>query len=174
MKKRLVLILTLTSVLSTTVSCAFIRTRRGREIKPCNLVTKSDAEKILGQPLLPAYEKVTSESGVIDSSCDYSKVTGPSEGSLTVFVLQSQQTPNVEWAKSVMEARRKQFAGDRIESLSGFGDDAFLRVTRIESDEYEIWVRKNDKVFDLSLLGSPTKVSLDAHKLLAKKIASEL
>jgi hypothetical protein len=172
MKKRSFLILIMTPLMMA--SCSLVQPKSGNQIKPCSLVTKADAEKTLGQPLLAPYEKTTTEDGVINSSCDYSKVGGPAEGGLTVYVLQSQQTPSVDWAKSVMAARRKQFAADRVESLTGFGDDAFYRITRLESDKYDIWVRTNDKVFALSLLGSPGKSSLDEHKLLAKKIAGEL
>ena len=177
MNRRTRLFLLLLCVLLTSTSCTRVFRKLRGPIKPCSLATKSDAEKILGQPVLPPFEKIKPENEIPFPLCEYTtsaKSAGFPEGNLTFYILQNEQPRTGEWAKSIMQDTRKQHEGDQLENLSGIGDEAFSFVTKLMWTEHSIWIRKNDTVFGFVLDSDSEKISLDELKALAKRIANQL
>jgi hypothetical protein len=140
---------------------------------PGNLLTLSDAEKIVGEPAHLSDSSTTTKAGDLVYSCAYtanSKDNKTGKTGVIYFLF--------EHYKQVASAQKKytfiKTANENhgIKVLEGLGDEAYFHTDG--ENFYFIMVRKGAKVFNMKVNKITSTTSLDAFNLVAKKITDAL
>jgi hypothetical protein len=167
------------------ISSGFIQKTEGKENqanlcekqKPCELLTQSDAEKILGQAVRLSGENSERKGEIRQCSCMYTSVAkAPSTGqdiNLYFSFEQKEGSPSAEQAQRVMALTKSENAHDTvITDLSGIGDEAF-RLGE-EPNVHFIMARKGAVVIRLQIKQATEKTSLEELKNFASTVAKRL
>jgi hypothetical protein len=172
-------------VLPFFISSGFIQKTEGKENqanlcakqKPCELLTQTDAEKILGQAVRLSGENSERKGEVRQCSCIYTSVAkDPSSGqdiNLYFSFEQKEGSASTEQAQRVMASTKSENAHDSvITDLSEIGDEAF-RLGE-EANVHFIMARKGAVVIRLQIKQATEKTSLEELKSFAGKVAKRL
>ncbi|CAN5597452.1 hypothetical protein BH10ACI1_BH10ACI1_26380 [soil metagenome] len=146
--------------------------------KPCEFLTPSDAEKILGQTVRLIENTSKIEGDVSKSDCVYrgiskDKVSGK-DVNLYFSLERQEQNPTVEQARQIFASTYKKINEPAlsVEVLSGIGDEAFSISN--PSNFHFIMVRKGEIIFRIKLNKATENTSLEELKAFAKKFAEQL
>lgn len=147
------------------------------KLKPCQLLTQADAEKILGQSVRLIADTYGLKGDVRQCRCAYTAVSkDPASGqdiNLNFIFEQKESNPSAEQARQVMESTKSENAHDlSIRDLSGIGDEAFLLGE--EPNFHFIMARKGAIVIRLQIKQATEKTSLEELKAFARKVAKHL
>ncbi len=147
------------------------------KLKPCQLLTQADAERILGQPVRMTGDISELKGEVRQCGCAYTGVAkDPASGqdiNLYFSFEQKESSPSVEQARRVMATTKSENAHDTsIRDLSGIGDEAFLLGEN--PDVHFIMARKGAAVIRLQIKVATEKTSLEELKSFASKVANRL
>lgn len=140
---------------------------------PGSLLTLSDAEKIMGEPLHLTDTATNHHSGLLTYHCAYkanaedikSKKTG------AIYFL-------IEYYNQVVSAQKKYTSiktanqNHGIKVVDDLGDEAYFHTDR--ENFYFIMVRKGMKVFNMKVNKITSTTSLEEFNLIAKKITDAL
>jgi hypothetical protein len=172
-------------MLSLLVSSPFMQKTEGKEmqsalcekLKPCQLLTQADAEKILGQPVRTSRDGSELKGEVRQCSCAYTAIAkDPASGqdiNLYFSFEQKESSPSAEQAQRLMAWTKSENAHDAaINDLSGIGDEAFRLGD--EPNVYFIMARKGATVIRLQVKQATEKASLEALKTFAKEVSRRL
>jgi hypothetical protein len=146
-------------------------------LKPCQLLTQADAERILGQSARLTGDKSEMKGEVRQCRCTYTAVAkDPASGqdiNLHFSFEQKESKPSVEQARQVMETTKSENAHDlSIKDLSGIGDQAFLLGE--EPHTHFVMARKGAVVIRLQIRQATAKTSLEELKAFAREVAKRL
>jgi len=166
-------------VLSSSLCCAAqSKIINNEDLKSCEFLTQSDAEKIIGQPVWLVENTSKIEGDVRRSDCTYrgisrDKVSGK-DINLYFSLERREKNPTVEQAREIFASTYGKINEPDIfvGKLSGIGDEAFV-ISNPPSFHF-IMVRKGAKIFSMKLNKAPEKTSLDELKAFAKKCAEQL
>ena len=166
-------------VLISSLSCAAqSKIISNEDLKSCEFLTQSDAEKIIGQPVRLIENTSKIEGDVRKSNCTYQgiskdKVSGK-DINLYFSLEQQEQNPTVENAQKEFESTYKKIDEPDIfvGKLSGIGDEAFV-ISNPPNFQF-MMVRKGAMIFRMKLNKAPKKTSLEEFKAFAKKFADQL
>lgn len=147
------------------------------KLKPCQLLTQADAERILGQPVHLTGDTSELKGEVRQCGCTYTGVAkDPSSGqdiNLYFSFEQKESSPSAEQAQRVMSSTKSENAHDApIKDLSGIGDEAFLLGAN--PDVHFIMARKGAVVIRLQIKLATEKTSFEELKSFASKVAKRL
>jgi hypothetical protein len=144
------------------------------QVKACSLLTQADAEKLMGAPMknFPVSNPEV---------CRYQEVTakpnsmGPANLSLAVNKRSSAAAETAGWA-GIKETRHLQDGQKNTKRLPGIGDEAWItgNTEKGKMGVAGIIVRKGNADFMLDSMVLEYRVSPDALKALAQKIAGQL
>ncbi len=156
----------LTSLLFCALSVAACARLGGRDMTASRLVTKADAERVLGLPI-PLETDTTSG---IESTCTYGDAADTSRPSLQVTIVVAESAEQVKDADE--SAKRFEAKTGTVEVVEGIGDEAWL-VRR--EGEQALHVRKNNIAFLLKTTkGGGKEPAYDELKRIAKRVADQL
>jgi hypothetical protein len=134
-----------------------------RKVDACSLLTKTDAESFLGEPVAEPTTSHTEAMGNIVTQCRYSSISGQKVG-----LLARQATTSEQAAKVFREAREtaKELSGAAPQVVSGLGDDSYWTGGSLK----QLNVLKSDVW--LIITASPVNGidPLEASKVVAGKI----
>jgi hypothetical protein len=141
--------------------------------KPCQLLSQSDAERILGLPVRPGQSTSELKGDVRQCMCAYTGITKDiaSGQDVNLFFLleQKEENPSAEQARQVLESIRQANAHDSfIQELTGMGDEAFLLSSGANS--HLIMARKGGIIMRLQIKKAAKKTALDELKTFAEKV----
>lgn len=147
------------------------------KLKPCELLTQADAERVLGQPVRLTGDTSELRGEVRQCSCIYTGVArDPVSGqdiNLYFSYEQKESGSSAEQAQRVMASTKSENAHDAsIKDLSGIGDEAFLLGAN--PDVHFIMARKGAVVIRMQIKQATEKTSLEELKSLASKVAKRL
>lgn len=147
------------------------------KLKPCQLLTQADAEKILGQSVRLTADVSGLKGEVRQCRCAYTAVAkDPISGqdiNLDFVIEQKERNPSVEQARQVMDSTKSENAHDAIiTDLAGIGDQAF-RLGE-EPNVHFIMARKGAIVIRLQTKQATEKTSLEELKAFAREVAKRL
>ena len=147
------------------------------KLKPCELLTQADAERILGQSVRLIGERSESRGEVRQCICMYTGIVkDPVSGqdiNLYFSFEQKESSPSAEQAQQVMASTKSENAHDAIiKSLSAIGDEAF-RLGE-ESNIHFIMARKGGVIIRLQIKQATEKTSFEELKSFASKVAKRL
>ena len=142
-------------------------------IHPCNLLTLSDAEKIMGQQAHLIDSSSTIKDDVLVYNCGY---TGTSEdertgkvGKLYFVFWQYDQIQSAQKAYTAIKTANEK---NGIKVLHDLGDEAWFQGD--SQSLYFLIIRKGKKVFDMKVNKTTSTTSLEEFNLIAKKITALL
>jgi hypothetical protein len=171
--------------LSCFISSTAIQKTEGKEnqatlcekLKPCQLLSQSDAEKILGQPVRLTGDKSERKGDIRQCSCMYTAVAkDPVSGQDINLYFSFEQTegrPSADQAHQMMASTRSENAHDTvIQDLSGIGDEAF-RLGE-QPNVHFIMARKGTVVIRLQIKEATQNTSMEELKSFAGKVARQL
>jgi hypothetical protein len=163
----------------------FIQPVRGKELqaafceklKPCQLLSQAEAEKILGQPVRPGRDTSRLKGDIRQCGCAYTGIASdPLSGqeiNLYFSFEQKETGPTADQARQVMASTRIENAHDAtISELSGIGDEAFL-IGDVPNIHF-IMARKGAVVIRLQVKQATEKSSLEALRNFAGAAARRL
>lgn len=147
------------------------------KLKPCQLLTQANAERILGQSVRLTGDKSELKGEVRQCRCTYTGVSkDPASGqdiNLHFSFEQKENQPSAEQARQVMDTTKSENAHDlSIRDLSGIGDQAFLLGE--EPNVHFIMARKGAVVIRLQIKQATEKTSLEELKAFAREVAKRL
>lgn len=147
------------------------------KLKPCQLLTPADAEKILGQPVRPTRDGSELKGEIRQCSCAYTaNAKDPASGkdiNLYFSFEQKENSPSAEQAHRLMTSTKSENAHDAvIDDLSGIGDEAF-RIGDVPNIHF-IMARKGGIIIRLQVKQATEKTSLEELKTFAKEVAKRL
>jgi hypothetical protein len=147
------------------------------KMKPCQLLAQADAERILGQPVLPGQNTSELKGDVRQCMCAYTGVSKDKASGQDVnlfFLLeQNEGKLSVEQVRQVLETTKQANAHDLlVQELTGIGDEAFLLSDEVSS--YFIMARKGVIIMRLQAKNAAKKTSLDELKSFAEKVFKQL
>jgi hypothetical protein len=143
-------------------------------LKPCQLLTQANAEKILGQSVRLTGDKSEMKGEIRQCRCTYTAVSkDPASGqdiNLHFSFEHREASPSAEQARQLMETIRNDNAHDQtIVDVTGIGDQAFLFGE--ESNTHFIMARKGAVVIRLQIRRATAKTSLEELKAFAREVA---
>ena len=146
-------------------------------LKPCMILTQSDAERILGQPALQPQDTSRLSGDVRQCMCAYKGVSidqATGQDSALYFSLEEKEAnPSAEQASQVIVSTKEANAQDHsIWDLKGIGDQAFLLSN--ESISHLIMARKGAIIIRLQVKKAVGTKSQDELKAFAEKVAKLL
>ena len=144
------------------------------QVKPCQLLAQSDAERILGQSA--RLTQVTSElkSDVRQCLCAYTGLlTDNASGQTSALYFSLEQksaNPSAEQARQVLVSTKEANAHDTsIWDLKGVGDEAFLLSN--DSSSHLIMARRGAIIMRLQVKRAAGTRSLEELKAFAEKVS---
>lgn len=155
--------------------CSENRAVFNEELMPCKILTQSDAEKILGQPVIQTEDKSEIENNIRKLKCRYIGVSkDPASGrDIGLSFSLEHQYPTAEQAHQVFESIKKENQRDAVlDDLSGVGDEAY--VHSVKPNFHLIIARKGKTIIRLKVNKAVEATSLDELKIFAKKVAEQL
>ena len=142
-------------------------------IRPCNLLTLSDAEKIMGQQARLIDSSSTIKNNVSVYNCGYTGISEDEKtgkiGKLYFVFWQYDQISSAEKAYTSIKIGNEI---NGIKVLNDLGDEAYYHSDGVNF--YFIIVRKGKKVFDIKVNKITSTTSLDEFNLVAKNITALL
>jgi hypothetical protein len=139
----------------------------GGKLDACGLLTKADAESLLGSPVKEPTTTRNELGGTVVSQCRYSNAAGDKQVGLL-----SRQAPTTAEARQVFDSARsasKDLSGADPQTVSSLGDDAYWTAGNLS----QLNVLKND--FWLIITARQGKGDrLSASKEAASKILSHM
>jgi hypothetical protein len=172
-------------ILALLVSSPFMQATEGKagqaawceKLKPCQLLTPADAEKILGQPVRPIRDGSELKGEVRQCSCAYTGIAkdpaSRQDVNLYFSFEQKENSPSAEQARRLMASTKSENAHDAvIDDLSGIGDEAF-RLGDVPNIHF-IMARKGGVIIRLQVKQATEKASLEELKAFAKEVAKRL
>jgi len=147
------------------------------KIKPCQLLTQSDAEKILGQPARLTQDVSLLKGDVRQCMCAYSGAStdqSTGQGSVLFFALEEKEAnASAEQAKQVLVSTKEANEHDtEILDLKGIGDEAFLLSN--DSSSHLIMARRGAIIMRLQVKRAAGPKSLEETKAFAEKVFRHL
>jgi hypothetical protein len=130
-----------------------------------SLITKADAERILGQPVRLESEKNSEK----ESMCLYVEARDGGPASLQATFQVAEDEEQVRAADEL--ARKFYEKKGRVETVEGIGDGAWLVQ---EDSSTTLHVRKQKTAFLINALKGEQPASLDAMKEVARRVAARL
>jgi hypothetical protein len=145
-------------------------------LKPCNMLSQSEAERILGQPARLSREIAESKGAVRQCGCAYTGVSRDSasrQESVLYFVVEQREgNPSAEQAQQVIQATKNDNAHDlSVIEVQGIGDEAFLLIS--DPNSCFLMARKGGIIIRLQVKHS-ANVSVEALKAFAKEAIKRL
>lgn len=143
-------------------------------IHPSNLLTVSDAEKILGEQSHLVDSSSTFEGRVAMYHCSFmADSKDEKSGKTGAIYFLSEYYSEVSTAKKkysfIFNANKN---NEGIKVLNGIGDEAYFHSDG--QNFYFVMVRKETKVFNMKVNKITSKTSLDEFNLIANKITASL
>jgi hypothetical protein len=179
---RLVLLCGVLSVVLLTAVFTAAAGNRGRsgvcdKMKPCQLLAKSDAERMLGQSARLTQDTSQLKGDVRQCLCAYTGVSkdgSSGQDSLLFFSLEEKEaSPSAEQASQVLVSTKEANEHDtEILDLKGVGDQAF--VLSNDSNSHLIMARKGAIIIRLQIKRAAGTKSLEEIKAFAEKISKLL
>jgi hypothetical protein len=147
------------------------------KIKPCQILTQADAERMLGQPVRLIQNSSELRGDVRQCMCGYmglSKDKASGQDCALYFSLeQKEATPSAEQAHQVLVSTKEANAHDHvIGDLSGIGDEAFSLSN--DSDSHLIMARKGAVIMRLQVKRAAGTRSLEELKAFAERVFKTL
>ena len=141
---------------------------------PNNLLTLSDAEKILGEQSSLTDSSSTIKEDVLTYLCAYTanskdQKTGKT-GAIYFLFEQYDEISSAQKKYSSIKVANENHEGIKI--INDIGDEAYFHTDG--QNFYFIMVRKDEKVFNMKVNKITSKTSLDEFYLIAKKITADL
>jgi len=146
-------------------------------VKPSQLLTKSIAERMLGQTARLTPDTTTMRGNVRQCMCAYfgaSKDKATGQDSVIYFSLEEKEkTPSAEEARQVLVSTKEANALDHeIVDLSGIGDEAFLLGN--DSNSHLMMARKGGIIMRLQVKKAVGTKSLEESKAFAQTVFKSL
>jgi hypothetical protein len=146
-------------------------------VKPCQLLAKSDAERMLGQSARRTQDTSVLKGDVRQCLCAYTGVSTDTEsGQTSVLYFSLEQkaaNPSAEEARQVLVSTKEANAHDTsIWDLKGVGDEAFLLSN--DSSSHFIMARKGAIIMRLQIKRGAGTKSLEELKAFAEKVSKHL
>ena len=147
------------------------------KIKPCQLLTKSDAEKILGQPARLTQDVSQLKGDVRQCMCAYSGAStdqSTGQGSVLFFALEEKEAnASAEQAEQVLVSTKEANEHDtEVLDLKGIGDEAFLLSN--DSNSHLIMARKGAIIMRLQVKRAAGPKSQENIKAFAEGVFKRL
>ncbi|MBI3651746.1 MAG: hypothetical protein HY231_12070 [Acidobacteria bacterium] len=147
------------------------------QLKPCQLLTQADAEKILGQAARLTQDASEMKGEVRQCRCRYTAVALDQASGEAINLYfsfeQSERHPSAQQAHEVMASTKSANIHDTsIIDLSGIGDEAYQLGDG--PNVHFIMARKSARVIRLQIKQATAKTSLAELKTLAREIAKRL
>ena len=148
------------------------------QMKPCQLLAKSDAERMLGQSARLTHDTSELKGDVRQCLCAYTGVTtdnASGQTSVLFFALeQKAANPSGEQARQVIVSTKEANAHDTsIWDLKGVGDEAFL-LSNDDSNSHFLMARKGAIIMRLQIKRAAGTGSLAELKAFAEKVSKHL
>jgi len=145
--------------------------------KPCELLSQSNAERILGQSTRPAKDATQLKGDVRQCLCAYTGVTPDKETGqdcLLFFALEEKETnPTPEQARQVLVSTKEANEHDtQILDLDGIGDQAF--VLSNDPGSHLLMARKGSVIMRLQVKRAVGAKSLEEIKAFALKAFKQI
>lgn len=146
-------------------------------MKPCQLLVRSDAEKVLGQSARQTQDTSHLKGDVRQCLCAYKGVSPDKEtgqDSLLFFSLEEKEVnPSTEQAKQVLVSTKEANEHDTlILDLKGVGDEAFLLSN--DSSSHLIMARKGPIIMRLQVKRAVGTRSAEELKAFAERVFKQL
>jgi hypothetical protein len=147
------------------------------KIKPCQLLTKADAEKMLGQSARLTQETSELKGDVRQCLCAYAGLSTDAtagQNSVLFFSLEQREAnPSAEQARQVLVSTKESNEHDTaILDLKGIGDEAILFST--DSSSHFIMARRGGIVMRLQIKRAAGTKSLEETKAFAIRVSKYL
>jgi hypothetical protein len=139
---------------------------RARQNRACELLTRTDAEELLGGPVKAPVTSITADIGVVSSRCGY---ISESERPVKVVTLLAKRWQNPADARTAYErahALSQSISGQVPESVAGLGDRAYWAGGTVD----QLNVLAGDTWLVISGTAGPGLDQLAPAKLAAAKI----
>jgi len=144
--------------------------------KPCQLLTKADAERMLGQPARLTQETSELKGDVRQCLCAYAGLSDATAGQNSVLFFsleQKEATPTAEQARQVLVSTKEANEHDtEILDLKGIGDEAILFSN--DSSSHFIMARRGGIVMRLQIKRAAGTKSLEETKAFAERVSKHL
>jgi hypothetical protein len=180
--RRSVLLCGVLSVVFLTAVFTAAAGTRGRsgvcdKMKPCQLLAKSDAERMLGQSARLTQDATELKGDVRQCLCAYTRVSkdgANGQDSVLFFSLEEKEAnPSADQASQVLVSTKEANEHDTlILDLKGVGDQAF--VLSNDSDSHLIMARKGAVIMRLQIKRAAGTDSLEQIKAFAETISKLL
>jgi hypothetical protein len=145
-----------------------------KSINSGNLLTASDAEKILGQMVhltdSSSLDKVGISQYLCSYTADFKDLKTGKTGAVYFLYEQFAEIASAKNKYKTIKTANENHEGIKI--LNDLGDEAYFHSDGVNF--YFIMVRKGDKVFNIKVNKITSNTSLDMFNLIAKKITSSL
>jgi len=147
------------------------------KIKPCEILTQADAERILGQPARLIQDASESRGDVRQCLCAYKGVSTDRETGqdcqLFFSLEEKEASPSAEQASQVLRSTKEANQHDSlIGDLKGIGDEAFLLSN--DSNSHLIMGRRGWIIIRLQVKRAVGTKSLEELKAFAEKVSKVL
>ena len=147
------------------------------QVKPCQLLTKTDAERMLGQSARLTQDTSVLKGDVRQCLCAYAGVsTDNASGETGVLFFSLEQkaaNPSAEQARQVLVSTKEQNEHDTsILDLKGVGDEAILFSNDLNS--HFIMARRGGIIMRLQIKRAAGTKSLEELKAFAEKVFKHL
>ena len=146
-------------------------------VKPCRMLTQSEAERIIGQPARLIKDGSEIKDGRRQCLCAYTGVSKDKASGQVSYLFfsveQNEVNPSVEQSRQMIETTKEDNAHDAsILDLTGTGDEAFLLSSG--PDNYFIMARKGSVIMRLQVKNAVGSKTSEELKAFAEKVSKQL